>query len=52
MSKFINLDEEIVLNKIITIPMDENTKYSIKDYREMLYKEISNKKKESIIKGK
>ena len=37
-AKFVKQEEEIVLNKIITIPMDENTKYSIKDYREMLYK--------------
>lgn len=27
--------------------MDENTKFSIKDYREMLYNEIMNKKKET-----
>lgn len=32
--------------------MDENTKYSIKDYREMLYKEISEKQKDSRLKGK
>jgi hypothetical protein len=36
-----------VLNKQITIPMDENTKFAIKDYREMLYQEIMSKKKES-----
>jgi len=40
-----NPEEEIVMNKIITIPMDENTKFTIKDYREMLYKDISEKKK-------
>ena len=39
-SKFVNLNEEIFLTKPITIPMDENTKFSIKDYREMLYKSI------------
>lgn len=27
--------------------MDENTKYTIKDYREMLYKNIAEKKKET-----
>ena len=32
---------------MITIPMDENTKFTIKDYREMLYLEIMKKKKES-----
>tara|TARA_B110000503_G_scaffold80377_1_gene123184 strand:+ start:176 stop:322 length:147 start_codon:yes stop_codon:yes gene_type:complete len=47
-----NPEEEIVMNKIITIPMDENTKFTIKDYREMLYKDISEKKKETRIKGK
>ena len=35
-----NPEEEIVMNKIITIPMDENTKFTIKDYREMLYKDM------------
>ena len=47
-----NPEEERVMNKIITIPMDENTKFTIKDYREMLYKDISEKKKETRIKGK
>lgn len=37
-AKFAKPEEEIILNKIITIPMNENTKFSIKDYREMLYK--------------
>ena len=41
-----NPEEEIVMNKIITIPMDENTKFTIKDYREMLYKDISEKKRD------
>lgn len=35
--RYVNPSEEIVLNRIITIPMDENTKFTIKDYREMLY---------------
>ena len=47
-----NPEDEIVMNKIIKIPMDENTKFTIKDYREMLYKDISEKKKETRIKGK
>ena len=51
-AKFINQEEEIVLNKLVSIPMDENTKYSIKDYREMLYKEIAEKQKDSRLKGK
>jgi mitogen-activated protein kinase 15 len=44
--KFANVNEEIVLNNIITIPMDENTKFSIKDYREMLYRNITDTKKD------
>lgn len=45
--QFANVAEEKVLDKMITIPMDENTKFTIKDYREMLYLEIMKKKKES-----
>jgi mitogen-activated protein kinase 15 len=45
--KFVNEAEETVLTEMITIPMDENTKFTIKDYREMLYLEIMKKKKES-----
>ena len=45
--QFANVSEEKVLDKMITIPMDENTKFTIKDYREMLYLEIMKKKKES-----
>ena len=41
LEKFKNADEETVLNKIITINMNENTKYNIKDYREMLYRNIT-----------
>ena len=44
--KFVNVNEEIVLNHIITIPMDENTKFSIKDYREMLYRNMNDLKKD------
>ena len=47
LKKFSNPNDEKVLNATITIPMDENTKFSIKDYREMLYREIINKTKES-----
>ena len=45
LSKFSNASEEIVLDKIITIPMNENIKYSIKEYRESLYKNIIDHKK-------
>ena len=47
LKKFSNPSDEKVLTSTITIPMDENTKFSIKDYREMLYREIMNKKKEN-----
>jgi len=46
LAKFANPSEEISLNRMITIPMDENTKFSIKDYREMLYKNITDHKRE------
>ena len=36
-SRFKCLEEELVIGKIISIPMDENTKFRIKDYREGLY---------------
>jgi serine/threonine protein kinase len=37
-------EEEIEYNGTIKIPIDDNIKYSIKEYREALYKEISNQK--------
>ncbi len=44
--KFVKVNEETVLDHIITIPMDENTKFSIKDYREMLYRNMNDSKKD------
>lgn len=41
---FHNPSEEIEYNGVIEISIDENTKYSIKEYREALYKEINKKK--------
>lgn len=41
---FHDSSEEIEYDGVIEIPMDDNTKFSIKDYREALYKEISNSK--------
>jgi len=38
--------EEIVFKGTIVIPMDDNTKFSIKDYREAIYADIVKKKKE------
>jgi mitogen-activated protein kinase 15 len=44
-SQFHNPEDEPVAEKIITIPIDDNTKYSIQQYRERLYLEIVKKKK-------
>jgi mitogen-activated protein kinase 15 len=41
---FHNPQEEAQYNGVIEISIDENTKYSIKEYREALYKEITKKK--------
>ena len=38
--------EEIVCEKPIFINMDDNTKFTIKEYREALYADISKRKKE------
>lgn len=45
-SQFYNPDDEPIAGKTITIPIDDNTKYSISQYRERLYLEIVKKKKE------
>lgn len=39
-------EEEVVREKAIEIPMDDNKKFSIKEYRDALYNDISRKKKE------
>jgi len=39
-------EEEITCPHKIVIPIDDNTKYSIKDYREAIYADIIKKKKE------
>jgi len=39
-------DKETVCEKIIKIPMDDNTKYSVKEYRQRLYDDILKRKKE------
>jgi mitogen-activated protein kinase 15 len=44
-AQFHNPEDEPVADKIITIPIDDNTKYSIQQYRERLYLEIVKKKK-------
>jgi|Transcript_15665 mitogen-activated protein kinase 15 len=44
-AQFSNPDDEPVADRTITIPIDDNTKYSIQQYRERLYLEIVKKKK-------
>jgi len=44
--QFSSPKEEIICKAPIVIPMDDNTKFSIKDYREAIYADIVNKKKE------
>lgn len=39
-------EKETVCDKIIKIPMDDNTKYSVKEYRQRLYDDILKRKKE------
>merc|ERR1711912_230215 len=45
-SQFHNPDDEPKCTQHINIPIDDNTKYTINDYREKLYIEIVRKKKE------
>eukprot|EP00002_Diphylleia_rotans_P025553 TRINITY_DN5052_c0_g1_i4.p1 TRINITY_DN5052_c0_g1~~TRINITY_DN5052_c0_g1_i4.p1 ORF type:complete len:378 (-),score=61.92 TRINITY_DN5052_c0_g1_i4:359-1492(-) len=45
-AQFHNAADEPVCPRTITIPIDDNHKYSISDYRERLYTEIVRKKKE------
>jgi mitogen-activated protein kinase 15 len=45
-AQFHNPEEEIRCDRVITIPIDDNVKYSIREYRDRLYQEISKKKKE------
>jgi mitogen-activated protein kinase 15 len=45
-SQFHNPDDEPGVKGGISIPIDDNTKYTINDYREKLYIEIVRKKKE------
>ena len=44
-AQFHNPDDEPKSNKVITIPIDDNTKFTIREYRDRLYQEISKKKK-------
>jgi mitogen-activated protein kinase 15 len=44
--QFSSPEEEMVADHIIEIPMDDNTKFSVKEYRNAIYDDISKKKKE------
>ena len=44
--EFISPEEEIACDHVIQIPMNDNKKFSIKDYREALYADIAKRKKE------
>mmetsp|Transcript_50889 Transcript_50889/g.162889 ORF Transcript_50889/g.162889 Transcript_50889/m.162889 type:complete len:366 (+) Transcript_50889:175-1272(+) len=45
-AQFHNPADETVCDHVITIPIDDNTKYSIAEYRDKLYAEIVKRKKE------
>lgn len=45
-SQFHNVDNEPVCKKIIKIPIDDNKKFSIKEYRLKIYTDIHKRKKE------
>jgi len=46
LEQFSSPEEEIVCDHIIEIPMDDNTKFSVKEYRDAIYSDIARKKKE------
>jgi len=46
LEQFSSPEEEIVCDHIIEIPMDDNTKFSVKEYRDAIYSDIAKKKKE------
>ncbi|GFR46034.1 hypothetical protein Agub_g7503 [Astrephomene gubernaculifera] len=47
-AQFHNLADEPVCNRIIVLPISDNTKYTVSEYRERLYGEILKKKKEVV----
>ena len=46
LKEFSSPDEEIECSEPIRIPMNDNKKFSIKEYREALYNDINRRKKE------
>lgn len=45
-AEFHNIDDEPSCERVIEIAIDDNTKFSIREYRDKLYQEIMKKKKE------
>jgi mitogen-activated protein kinase 15 len=45
-TEFHEPDKELVCERKITIPVDDNVKYTVKDYRQRIYDDITKKKKE------
>jgi mitogen-activated protein kinase 15 len=46
LEQFSSPEEEIVCDHLIKIPMDDNTKFTVKEYRDAIYTDIARKKKE------
>ncbi|BBN01245.1 mitogen-activated protein kinase 15 [Marchantia polymorpha subsp. ruderalis] len=46
LAQFHNAAEESICTRIVRIPIDDNTKFTISEYRERLYQEIVQRKKE------
>lgn len=46
--QFSSPDEEIVCSRPIEAPMDDNTKFTVKEYRDAIYADIAKKKKEQV----
>jgi len=44
--QFSSPEEEIICENVIEVPMDDNTKFTVKEYRDAIYADISKKKKE------
>lgn len=45
MEQFSSPEEEIVCDHVIDIPMDDNTKFAVKEYRDAIYDDIKEKKR-------
>ena len=45
-AKYRDIKDEIICNKKITVPIDDNKKFSIREYRNKLYVDIHNQKRE------